>query len=352
MKTKLRRWPEHQRKNSHVGASALAAVALFSLLPGCGGGDGGGGSTPAPPTTYTATATKPCASGPALTATSQVSQAAAQSAADAQVPSACPPLTAAELAQVSLIASTDPLTGQLATKLTGLPAGVELISANLTLTGPAGVVTGSIASTGKFTESPSSAAKVKFGTAYTGGANNLSALTFANAPSIAGKAVTLTTPDYIVGKVTIGIGVVYAADEVTVVSVDPSKAVRTWLTPNPMPLLVGDDAWLRGVVVDKTIVLMDSGASALHPTSGLVRKFHWTIYKSPIGSNCIKPVLSDTGENWDSGASVGGFFCFTGDAPAYIVTTRDGFIMRLSGANSNYCARYRLNTAPQVACPF
>jgi len=76
--------------------SILSAAAMTAALAlaACGGGDGGGGSaetptTPTTPTTYTAASAAACWDGSHLTATSQVSQAAAQAAADALVPGSC-----------------------------------------------------------------------------------------------------------------------------------------------------------------------------------------------------------------------------------------------------------------------
>jgi hypothetical protein len=106
-------------------------LALLAILAACGGG---GSSEPAqpfviappPPVTFTYTAKKPCAIGPALTST------VSQSAADELVPGGCPPVPTTGL-MVSIVG--DKLV------ISGTPAGVAVKNSNLTATNGASTVT-------------------------------------------------------------------------------------------------------------------------------------------------------------------------------------------------------------------
>ena len=98
----------------------LGLAAAILIFAACGGG--GGGSPSAPAASYTATSVSTCANGTALSATSAVSQADAQTAANALVPSGCPALSPAPT--VSVIGGVLTLSK---------PAGAVLVASTLTV---------------------------------------------------------------------------------------------------------------------------------------------------------------------------------------------------------------------------
>jgi hypothetical protein len=132
------------------------------------------------------------------------------------------------------------------------------------------------------------------------------------------------------------------------VVVDPSRAVRVFSPTSPVVLTLGaSDKNTQENLANGNIVMIVTG----EVNDGV--STNYLIYKNYAGTNCIRPVRSDTGVGYGNSEATSN--CFTGDAPTYVIGTDDPFygILYRSGAdNGNRCSLYGVKGTKITPCPF
>jgi hypothetical protein len=217
------------------------------------------------------------------------------------------------LATIRLTYTSDGTNG-LKPVLTGLPAGLTLASATLSLTGPDGAVTGTVDAANQFTYATNTVAKVKSGANYPG---NL-AMTFTNAPS-ATKAVTLTTPPPFVWPTS-----VKGFDKRGV-------AVTNWPTlvygagDNAFNLKIGSDTW-NSNLTKGTVTIVESRKQAPDESGKLITLWGAVYYIPETKAYCISPKRAATGLAYQLDNRVG-YTCLS-EKPTYVVGVEDGFVVK------------------------